>query len=82
MTLEVENRKKRHISWQNQQVYFLQICKDLLITQRRLTRVEFLDTDLSPAFLNTGTTDENFQILGKQDSFKHILERSPTVHEI
>ena len=33
-------------------------------------KTKFLAVDLSPTFLNTGTTDETFQQSGKQDSLK------------
>ena len=38
-----------------------------LITEKRLTGQELLAEDLSPASLNTGTTDETFQQSGKQE---------------
>ena len=41
----------------------------LLTPERRPTRWQFLAADLSPIFLNTGTTKETFQQSGKQDSF-------------
>ena len=41
--------------------------KTLLITEKRLTGQELLAEDLSPASLNTGTTDETFQQSGKQE---------------
>ena len=37
--------------------------------------------DLSPTFLNTETTDETFHQSGKQDSFRHILKSSASMHE-
>ena len=36
----------------------------------------FLAVDLSPTFLNTGTTDETYQQSGKQESFAHLLKSS------
>ena len=36
--------------------------------------LQFLAVDLSPAFLNTGTTNDNFQQSGKQDPFRHSLK--------
>ena len=41
----------------------------------------FLVVDLSPTFLNTGTTDETFQQSGKQDSFRHLLKSLASVYE-
>ena len=40
-----------------------------------------LAVDLSPTFLNTGTTDETFQQSGKQDSFRHLLKSSARLSE-
>ena len=37
--------------------------------------------DLSPTFLNTGTTDETFQQSGKQDSLRHLLKSSANMYE-
>ena len=53
---------------------FTSFSKTLLTTERRLTGCQFLAVDLSPAFLNTGTTDETFQQSGKQDSLRHLLK--------
>ena len=41
-----------------------------------------LAVDLSPTFLNTGTTNETFQQSEKQDSFRHILKSSPSMYKI
>ena len=35
------------------------------MTEKRLTGQQFLAVDLSPTFLNTGTTNETFQQSGK-----------------
>ena len=51
--------EKGHISLGEQQSYYLQVTI-LLFAERRLTAWYFLTVDLSPAFLNTGTTDETF----------------------
>ena len=40
----------------------------------RLTERQILGGDFFPTFLNTGTTEENFQESKKQDSLKHILK--------
>ena len=37
--------------------------------------------DLSPTFLNTGTTDETFQQSGKQDSLRYLLTSSASTYE-
>ena len=37
--------------------------------------------DLSPAFLNTGTTDEKFQQSEQQGSFRDILKSLASMHE-
>jgi hypothetical protein len=47
--------------------------KILLIIGRRLIGRYLPGSDLSPSFLKTGTTDEDFQQEGKQDSAKHLL---------
>ena len=39
----------------------------------------FLAVDLSPTFLNTGTTDETYQQSGKQESFAHLLKSSVSI---
>ena len=36
--------------------------------------VVVLAVDLSPTFLNIGTTDETFQQSAKQDSLRHLLK--------
>ena len=46
-----------------------------------LTGPQFLAVDLSPIFINTGTTNETFQQSGKQDYFRHILKSSASVYE-
>ena len=55
--------------------------KTLPTTERRLTGRQFLAVDLSPTFLNTGTTNETFQQSGKQDSFRHLLKSSASMYE-
>ena len=42
----------------------------------------FLAVDLSPTFLNTGVTDEIFQLSGKQDSFRYLLKISASCMNI
>ena len=37
--------------------------------------------DISPTFLNTRTTNETFQQFEKQDSFRHTLKSSASIHE-
>ena len=41
----------------------------------------FLVVDLSTTSLNTGSTNENFQQSGKQDSFRHILKILASMYE-
>ena len=60
---------------------FTSFSKTLLITERKLTGQQFLVVDLSPTFLNTGTTDETLQQCGKKDSFRHILKRLASMYE-
>ena len=47
--------------------------KIVQITGRRLIGRYLQGSDLAPSFLKTGTTDEDFQQVGKQDSAKHLL---------
>ena len=56
--------------------------KDFANHRKKNNRAEDLAVDLSPTFLNTGTTDETFQQSGKQDSFRHILKSSASMYEI
>ena len=51
----------------------MEISKILLIIGRRLIGRYLPGSDLSPSFLKTGKTDEDFQQDGKQDSAKHLL---------
>ena len=55
--------------------------KDFTNHRKKTNRVVVLAVDLSPTFLNTGTTDETFQHSGKQDSFRHILTSSASMYE-
>ena len=45
----------------------------LLVLGRKLTRRYLPGSDLSPSLLKTGTTNDDFQEEGKQDSVKHLL---------
>ena len=47
----------------------------------RLTGWQFLAEDLSPTFLNTGTTNETFQQCGKQNFLRHMLNSSASSYE-
>ena len=54
----------------------LSLMKDskiLLIIGRRLIGRYLPGSELSPSFLKTGTTYEDFQQEGKQNSVKHLL---------
>ena len=51
----------------------IKYSKILLIIGRRLTGRYLFGSDLSPSFLKTGTTDEDFQQERKHDSPKHLL---------
>ena len=55
------------------QSYYLQVFQRLVDS--------FLELDLSPTFLNTGTTSKTFKESGKQDSFRHILKSSASMYE-
>ena len=46
-----------------------------------LTQQQSLAVDLSPTFMNIGTTDETFKQSKKQDSFRHILKSSTSMYE-
>ena len=50
----------------------LPTTKRRLITERRLTRQQFLAVDIFPTFLNARITEKIFQRSGKQDSFRHM----------
>ena len=65
----------------DQQSYYLQVFQILLTTERRLTGRKFLAIDVSPTSLNTESTEETFQQSRKQDSFRHILKSSASMHE-
>ena len=47
----------------------------------RLIGWQFLAEDLSPTFLNTGTTNETFQQCGKQNFLRHMLKSSASSYE-
>ena len=57
------------------------LFKDFTNHRKKTNRAVVLAVDLSPAFLNTGTTDETFQQSGKRDSFRHILKSSASMYE-
>ena len=59
----------------------LSFSENLLTTKRRLTGWQFLAVDITPTFLNTGSTDETFQQSGKQVSFGHIFKGSASMYE-
>ena len=46
--------------------------KDLTNNRKKLIGRYLPGSDLSPLFLKTGTTSEDFQQEGKQDSAKHL----------
>ena len=51
--------------------------------RKKTKRAVVFSCSTSPTFLNTlntGTTDETFQQSGKQDSFRHILKSSASIH--
>ena len=73
--------KNPHFSRWLKCLLFTSFSKTLLTTERKLTGRYFLAVDLSPTFLNTGTTDETFQQFGKQDSFRQILNSSAKIYE-
>ena len=60
---------------------FTSFSNTLLTSEKRLTGWQFLAIDLSPTLLSTGTNDETFQQSGKQNSFRHILERSASIYK-
>ena len=53
----------------------------LLTTERRLIWWQFLAVDLFPTFLNTGNTNEIFQLSRKHDCFRLILKSSASMYE-
>ena len=58
------------------QLALIKDSKILLIIGRRLIGRYLPGSDLSQLFLKTGTTDEDFQQEGKQNSAKHLLYSS------
>ena len=57
--------KRPHISRWSIILLSISFSKTLLTTERRLTGLRFSAVDLSPTFLNRGTTNETFQQSGK-----------------
>ena len=55
--------------------------KDFANHRKKTNRAVVFSIELSPTFLNTGTTDETFQQSGKQDTFRHILKSSASMYE-
>ena len=55
--------------------------KDFNNHRKKTNRAVVFSSNLSPTFLNTGTSDETFQHSGKQDSFRHILKSSASMYE-
>ena len=68
--------KRPHFFRQSKFLLFTSLSKTLLTAERRLTGQLFLAADLSLTFLNTGTTDQTFQQLAKQDPFRYLLKSS------
>ena len=59
-----KSEKRPHFSRRSAILLFTSFLKTLRTTERQLTGQKFLAVDLSPTFLNTGTTNENFQQSG------------------
>ena len=57
------------------------IFKDFTNHRKKTNRAVVLVVDLSPTFLNPGTTDDTFQQSGKQDTFRHILKSIASIYE-
>ena len=55
--------------------------KDFTNHRKKTNRVVVFSSRPFPNILNTGTTDETFQQSGKQDSFRHLLKSSASMHE-
>ena len=55
--------------------------KDFTNHRKKTNRAVVLAVDISPTFLNTGTTEETFQQSRKQDSFRHLLESLASMYE-
>ena len=55
--------------------------KDFTNHRKKTTGQQFLAVDCSPTFLNTGTTNKNFQLSGKQDSKRNLLKSSASMSE-
>ena len=72
--------KRPHFCKWSTIILFTRFPKILWTTERRLTG-KLLALDLSPAFLNTGTTNETLQQSGKQDPSRHLLKSSASMYE-
>ena len=60
------------------------ICKfykDSTNHRKKTNRTVVLAVDLSPTFLNTGTTNETLQQAGKHDSFRNLFKSSTSMYE-
>ena len=73
-----KSEKRAHFL-DDQQSYYLEVSQRLLTTERRLTGWKFLAVSVSPASLNTGTTNETLEQSGKQDSFRHLLKSAASM---
>ena len=74
-----KSEKRPYFFRESTVLLFRRFSKTSLTTEKSLT--EFLAVDISPTFLNTGTTDETFQQSGKHDSFRNILKSSASMYE-
>ena len=72
--VDQETIKKARFIWFINNPIIYKFFKDFTNHKKKTNcrRLQFLAVDLSPTFLNTGTTNETFQQSGKQDSFRHI----------
>ena len=71
--------KRPYFSRWSRSLLFTSFSKTLLTTERRLTEWWFATMHLSPVFLNTRTTDENFQESGKKipwDIYSRVIYES------
>ena len=63
----------------NSIIYNSIIFKDFTNHRTKTNRAVVFAAHLSPAFLNTGTTDEIFRQSGKQDFLRHLLKSSANI---
>ena len=71
-----------YTTWVINKPIIYKFCKDFTNHRKKTNRpVVFTCRPFPPTYLNTGTTNQNFQQSGKQDSFRHLLKSSASIYE-